>query len=187
MSCWCWVAQSCQTLWPHELQHTRLPCPSLCPRVCADSYQLSWSCHPSISFSATPFSFCPKSFPASGSYPVSWRFASGGQSTRASASASILLMKIQGWFPLGWIGLISLLSFLCRHDTFFFGAPKTSCLQMKKLLATAAYTLDDIRSQKSLDSLSDYQSFSLSSPWASCVGLCSLSSQHSIWHIIDGG
>ena len=99
-----------EALQTQGLQNTRLPCPSLSPRVCANSYQLSWSCHPSISFSATPFSFCPKSFPASESYPVSWRVASGGQSTRASPSVSVLLMKIQGWFPLRLIGLISLLS-----------------------------------------------------------------------------
>ena len=97
-------------LWPHGLQHARLPCPSPSPRVCSDSCPSSWWCHPTISSSVTPFSSCPQSFPASGSFPMSWLLASGGQSIGDSASASVLPMNIQDWFPLGWTGLITLLS-----------------------------------------------------------------------------
>ena len=96
------------SLWPNELQHTRLPCPSLSPGVCSTSCPLSWWCHPIISLSVAPFSSCPQSFPASGSFPVIRFFASGGQSI--GASASVLPMNIQGWFPIGLIALISLLS-----------------------------------------------------------------------------
>ena len=95
---------------PHGLQHFRLHCPSLTPRDCSNSCPLSWWCHPTISSSVVPYSSCLQSFPASGSFPVSQLFASGGQSTGASASASVLLMNIQGWFPLGLTGFISLLS-----------------------------------------------------------------------------
>ena len=97
------------SLKPHELQHTRLPCPSLSPRVCSISCPLSWWCHPTISSSVVPFSSCPQVLPASGSFPVSWLFASGGQSIRVSASPSDLWMNSQGWFPLGLTCLISLL------------------------------------------------------------------------------
>ena len=98
------------SLWPHELQHARLPCPSLSPRVCSDSHPLSQWCCLTISSSAACFSFCLLSFPASGSFPVSWLFSSGGQSIGASTLASDLVMTIQGWFPLGLTGFISLLS-----------------------------------------------------------------------------
>ena len=97
------------SLWPHELQHTRLPCPSPSAWVCSNSCPLSQWYHPTISSSVAPFS-CPQSFPASESFPMSWLFASGGQSIGASASASILLMSIHDWFPLGLTGCISLLS-----------------------------------------------------------------------------
>ena len=93
------------SLWLHGLQHTRLPCPSLTPGVCSNSHPLSWWCYTTISSSVTPLS-CPQSFPASESFPMSRLFASGGQSTGASASASVLPMNIQGWFPLGWTGLV---------------------------------------------------------------------------------
>ena len=95
------------SLWPHELQHAWLPCPSLSPRVCSNSCPLSQWCHPTISSSVIPFSHL-QSFPASGSFPVSQLFTSGAQSI--GASASILPMCRQGWFPLGWTGLISLQS-----------------------------------------------------------------------------
>ena len=95
------------SLQPHGLQHARLPGPSLSPGVCSNSCPLSWWCHPTISSSATPFSSCLQSFPASGSFPMSWFFASGGQSIGASASASVLPLNIQGWFPLGLTGLVS--------------------------------------------------------------------------------
>ena len=97
-------------LWPHGLQHARLPCPSTTPGACSNSCPLSWWCHPIIPSSVTPFFSCPQSFPASGSFPLSWLFASGGQNIGASASASVLPMNIQGWFPLGLTGLISLQS-----------------------------------------------------------------------------
>ena len=98
------------TLQPHEVQHARLLSPSLSPRVCSNSCPMSRWCHPTISSSVAPFSSCPQSFSASGSFPMNQPFTSGGKSIRASASASVLPMNIQGWFPLGLTGLISLLS-----------------------------------------------------------------------------
>ena len=98
------------SLRPHESQHTRPPCPSPTPGVYPNLCPSSWWCHPAISFSAVPFSFCLQSFPTSGSFPMSQLFASGGQIIGASASASILPMTIQDWFPLGLTGLISLQS-----------------------------------------------------------------------------
>ena len=98
------------SLRPHGLQHARLPCPSPTPRAYSNSCPLSQWCHPTISSSVIPFSSCLQSFPASGSFPVSQFFASGGQSIGVSALASVLLMNIQGWFPLGWTGWISLQS-----------------------------------------------------------------------------
>ena len=96
------------SLWPHGLQHPRLPCPSLSPGVCSNACLLSRWCHPTISSSAAPISFCLQSFPASLSFPKSWLFTSGGECIRASAS--VLLMNIRGWFALGLTGLFSLLS-----------------------------------------------------------------------------
>ena len=96
------------SLWPHGLQHTRLPCPSLSPRVCSNSCPLSRWCHPTNSSSASLFSSCLQSFPASGSFPMSGLFASGDQSIGASASASVLPMAIQGWFPLELRGYLVL-------------------------------------------------------------------------------
>ena len=102
----CWVVSD--SLWPHGLQHTRLPCPSVTLRVCSNSRPLSQWYHPTISSSVALFSSCPQFFPASGSFPMRRLFASGGQST--GASASVLPMNIQGWFPLELNGLISLQS-----------------------------------------------------------------------------
>ena len=98
------------SLWPHGLQHSRLHCPSLSPEDCSYSNPLSQWCHPTISPSVALFSSWPQSFPASGSFLMSWLFIWGGQSIGASVSASVLLMNIQDWFPLGLTGLISLLS-----------------------------------------------------------------------------
>ena len=98
------------SLWPHGLQHTKLPCPSPTPRACSNSCALSQWCHPTISSSVTPFSSCFQSFPASGYFPMSQFFTLGGQSIGVSASASVLPMNIRDWFPLGLTGLISLLS-----------------------------------------------------------------------------
>ena len=100
------------SLWRHGLQHTRIPCPSP-SQTCSNS---SWSLmdsssqwrHPTILSSVVSFSSCPQSFPASGSFPMSQFFASGGQSIRVSASTSVLPMNIQDWFPLGLTGCISL-------------------------------------------------------------------------------
>ena len=91
----------------HELQHTRPPCPSPTPGVYPNPCPLSWWYHPTISSSVVPFSSCPQSFPASGSFPVSQLFAWGGQSTGVSALASVLPMNTQDWSPLGWTGWIS--------------------------------------------------------------------------------
>ena len=98
------------SLQPHELHNSRLPCPSLSPGVYSNSCPLSQWFHPIISSSVIPFSSCLQSFLASVSFPMSWLFASSGQSIGASASASVLPVNIQGWFPLGLSGLIFLLS-----------------------------------------------------------------------------
>ena len=97
------------SLWPHGLQHTRPPCPSPTPGVYSNSCLSSQWCHPTISSSVVPFS-CLQSFPASVSFQMSQFFVSGGQSTGVSASAWILPVNIQDWFPLGWTGWISLQS-----------------------------------------------------------------------------
>ena len=96
-----------KSLWLYELEHTRLLCPPLSPGVCSNSCPFSQWSYLTISSSTTPFSFCLHSFPASGSFPMRWLFALGGQSIEVSAT--ILLVNIQGWFPLGLTGLISLL------------------------------------------------------------------------------
>ena len=98
------------SLWSRGLQHTRPPCPSPTPRVYPNSCPLSWWCHPTVSSSIVPFSSCPQSFPASGSFQMSQLFTSGGQSIGVSASTSILPMNIQDWYPLWWTGWISLQS-----------------------------------------------------------------------------
>ena len=98
------------SLWPHGLQHNRLPCPSPTPGVYSNARPSSRECYPTILSSVIPFSSCLQSFPVSGSFPMSQFFTSGGQSTGVSASASILPMNIQDWFPLGWTGWISLQS-----------------------------------------------------------------------------
>ena len=98
------------SLWPHELQHTRPPCPSPTPGVYPNSCPLSQWCYPMISSSVISFSSCLQSFPALGSFQLSQLFTSGGQNIGVSASASVLPMNIQDWSPLGWIGWISLQS-----------------------------------------------------------------------------
>ena len=121
------------SLQPHGLQHTRPPCPSPTPGAYSNSCPLSQWCHPTIS-SIVPFSSCPQSFPASGSFQMSQLLAWGGQSIRVSASTSVLPMNIQDWFPLGWTGWISLqskgLSRLFSNTTVqkhqFFGSQPSS-------------------------------------------------------------
>ena len=98
------------SLRPHRLQHVRLPCPSPSLGACSNSCPSGWWCHPTISSSVVPFSSSLQSFPASGSFPMSQFFESGGQNIGVSASASVLPVNIQDWFPLGWTGWISLKS-----------------------------------------------------------------------------
>ena len=98
------------SLRPHESQHARPPCPSPTPRVYSNSYPSSRWCHPAISPSVGPFSSCPQSLPASGSFPMSQLFAWGGQSIGVSASASVLPINTQDWSPLGRTGWISMQS-----------------------------------------------------------------------------
>ena len=98
------------SLWSHEPQHARPSSPSPAPRVHPNPCPLSWWCHPTISSSVVPFSSCLQSFPASGSFPMSQLFTSGGQSIGVSASTSVLPMNTQDWSPLAWTGWISLLS-----------------------------------------------------------------------------
>ena len=98
------------SLQPHKSQHARPPCPSPSPRVHSNPCSLSQWCHPAISSSVVPFFSCPQSFPASGSFPVSQFFTSGGQSIGVSASAAVLPMNTQDWSPLEWTSWISLQS-----------------------------------------------------------------------------
>ena len=98
------------SLWPHESQHTRPPCPSPTLGVHSDSHPLSQWCRPAISSSGVPFSSCPQSLPASKSFPMSQLFTQGGQSTGVSALASFLPKKSQSWSPSEWTGWISLQS-----------------------------------------------------------------------------
>ena len=113
----CWTISSVQfshsvvsdSLQPHRLQHTKLPCPTPTPGVYSNSHPLRWWCHPTIWSSVIPFSSHLQSFPASESFPMSWFFASGGHSIGVSASASVLI-NIQDWSPLEWTGWISLQS-----------------------------------------------------------------------------
>ena len=123
------------SLRPHEPQHARPPCPSPIPRVPPNPCPSSWWCHPAISSSVVPFSSCPQSFPASGSFPMSQLFTTGGQSIGVSASASVPPMNSQDWSPLGWTGWISLqssvgLSRVLSNTTVqkhqFFGAQPSS-------------------------------------------------------------
>ena len=103
------VTQSCPTLQPHGLQHTKPPCPSPTPRIYSESHPSSWWCHPAISSSVTPFSRL-QPFPASGSFPMSQFLESGGQSIGVSVSVSLLPMNIQDWFAERWTSWISLQS-----------------------------------------------------------------------------
>ena len=111
---WFTVQFSCSvvsdSLWPHGLHHARFPCPSPTPGACSNSCPSSRWCHPTVSSSVIPFSSCPQSLPASGSFPMSQLFAWGGQSIGVSASTSVLQMNTQGRSPLGWTGWISLQS-----------------------------------------------------------------------------
>ena len=107
---YCCCSVMSDSLQPYGLQHARLPCPSPSPGACSNSSPLIQWCHPTISSSIVPFSSCFQSFPALGSFPRSQFFASGDQRIGVSASASVLSMNIQDWFPLGLTDWISLLS-----------------------------------------------------------------------------
>ena len=134
------VAQLCLTLRPHELQHARPPCPSPTPRVYSDSHPSSRWCHPAISSSVVPFSFCPQSLPASESFPMSQLFAWGGHSTGVSALASVLpgmILEIPGLisFRMDWLDWLDLLAVQGTLKVFsnttvqkhqFFGAQPSS-------------------------------------------------------------
>ena len=130
------------SLRPHELQHARPPCPSPTPGVHSDSRPSSQWCHPAISSSVVPFSSCPQSLPASGSFPMSQLFAWGGQSTGVSALASFLPKKSQGWSPSQWTGWISLQSkglsrvfsntTVQKHQFFLFRLYKSSRINTQK-------------------------------------------------------
>ena len=129
------------SLWLHEPQHARPPCPSPSPGACSDPCPLSRWCHSTISSSVVPFSSRLQSFPASGSFLMSQLFTSGGQSIEAAVSTLVLLMNIQGWFILGWTGCIqgmlkSLLhhhsskASILRHSAFFMIMLKESFLSL---------------------------------------------------------
>ena len=140
------------SLWARGLQHTRLPCPSQSPRFCSNSCPLSWQCHLILCL----FSFCLQSFPASESFPMSWLLASGGQNI--GASASVLPINIQGWFPLELIGLIPcsptdsrlLTDTLLQHhnskasvlwcSAFFMVQPSRQYMTTGKILALTKWT-----------------------------------------------
>ena len=150
---------------PHGLQHARLHCPSLSPWVCSDSCPLSQWCHPTTSSSVSPFSSCRQCFPASGSFTVSWLFASSGQSVGVSASVSVLPVNIQGWFPLGLTGLILLSKGLWR----VFSAP------VRKHQFFGA--------QPSLWSNSHIPTWLLEKPWCVCVSHSVVSNSATPWTV----
>ena len=139
-------------LWPHGLQHSRIPCSSLSPQVCSNSCPLSWWCHPTISSSVTPFSSCAQSFPASGSFLMRWLFTSGGQSIGASASASVLPINIQGWLPLGLTDLI----LLSKGLSAIFSTPQFKSISSSVLSLLYGPTLISIH---------DYWKNKASTPW----------------------
>jgi len=134
---------------PHGLQHARLPCSSPSPGACSNSCPSSRWCHSTISSSVVPFSSCLQSFPASGSFQMSQFFTSGGQTIEVSASASVLPVNIQDWFPLGWTGWISLqskgLSRVFSNTTIkkhhFFGAQLSLTVQLSYLYMTTGKTI----------------------------------------------
>ena len=139
------------SLWPHGLQHTRLPCLSLTPRACSNSCPSSRWCHPTISSSVVPFSSCLQYFPASGSFPMSQLFASDDQSIGVSASLSVLPMSIQNWFPLGLTDLLAtqgtLKSLLQHHSS------KASILQCSILLCIFTVLWSLLEKQTALEKM----------------------------------
>ena len=138
------------SLWPHELQHARPPCPSPTPGVHPNPCPLNQWCHSTILSSVVPFSSCPQSFAASGSFQMSQLFTSGGQSIGVSASKSILPMNTQDWSPLGWTGWISLqsegLSSLLQHHS-----SKASILRNSAFFTVQLTSIHDHWKNHSLD------------------------------------
>ena len=145
------------SLWPHGLQHSRPPCPSPFPGACLDSCPSSQWCHPTISSSVIPFSFCLHSFPAPRSFQMSKLFPSGGQNIGVSASASGLPVNIQDWLPLGLIGSVSLQSkdlskvfsnisskaLILQHSAFFVVQLSHLCMTTGKTTALTIKTFAD--------------------------------------------
>ena len=136
-------------LQPRGLQHTRPPGPSPIPGACSNSCPSSRWCHPTISSSVVPFSSSLQSFPASGSFPTSQFFTSGGQSIGVSASASVLPMNIQNWFPLGWTSLISLQSKGLSRVFFNTTVQKCQFFVTQLSLSEAKYKYNSICNQLS--------------------------------------
>ena len=164
----CSVTNSFLLLWPQELQHARILFPLLSPVVCSNSCPLSQWFHPTTSSSVFSFSFCPQSFPASGSFPAGWLFASGGQSNGASASASVFPMNIQGWLPLGLIALISL---PLKGFQGFSAAPQLesiSSLALSFLYSSTPTSIHDYWEKHSFDYTD------LCWQWCLCFLICSL-------------
>ena len=148
------------SLWSHELQHARPPCPSPTLGVHSNTCPSSRWCHPAISSFVVPFSSCPQSLPASGSFPMSHLFASGGQSIGVSASTSVLPMNNQDGFPLGWTGWISLQPVLVFHSfgprDFQESSPTPQFKTMNSLTLSFLYSptltsIHDHRKNHSLD------------------------------------
>ena len=138
-----------ESLKSHGLQHARLPCPSPSPGVCSNSCPLSQWCHPTISSSVIPFSSCPQSFPASGSFLMCQLFTSSNQST--GASASVLSMNIQEWFPLGWTGWISLQSKGLSKVFSNNSDQSINSLALSFLYSTTLTSIHDYRKNHSFD------------------------------------
>ena len=142
------------SLWPHGLQLARFPCPSLSPRICSNSRSLSRWCHPTISSSVVPFSSCLQSFLASGPFPMSWLFSSGGQSIAPSAFASVLPINFSGlisfrtdWFDLAVQGTLrsllqhhSLKASIFQHSTFFMVQHSHPYMTTGKTIALTVWT-----------------------------------------------
>ena len=154
------------SLRPRGLHHARCPWPLPSPKVCPSLCSLLWWCPPAISSSDAFFSFCPQSFPASGTFPLSQLFASDDQNTRASSSATVLPMKSQGWFPIRLTGLIFLLS---KGLSRVFCTPQFKGIYSLALCLLYGRTLTIAR-----DHWEDHQfsSFQFSSVAQSCPTLC---------------
>ena len=179
------------SLRPYELQHARIPRPSLSHRVCSNSCPLSQCCHPTTSSSVSPFSFCPQFFPALEYFLMRRVFASGGQSIGALVSASVLLLNIQGWFPLGLTGLISLqskeLSRIFSNNTVQKHHFAVWCRELKLVLCDRGviYHIDIFRKNKLEMCVTHLSPFSSAEP-SSCLQKAVLSPFYNEWAIFPG-